>query len=99
MNSVCMAEDANASFSQRDLKFDASMVIARCRWSLALEADALTRRMLADGSFSPLALSDQLALAIAKARPRSRLIPWHLTDPVVERIINAVVADVAAIWK
>ena len=83
---------------QPDRHFEAAMLVARCRWNLTLEARGLTTRMLADGSFSGPALRDQLLLAIAHARPRSRLIPWHLSDGVMERIVNAVVADLAATW-
>jgi hypothetical protein len=54
--------------------------------------------MIADDSFNAQTLRDQLVLAIANARPRSRLIPWHLTDRVVERIVDAVVADVNEKW-
>lgn len=91
------ASDAGP-FGEPDRKFDASMTVARCRWNLTLEAERLTRQMLLEGSFRAPALRDQLLLAIAHARPRSRLIPWHLTDRVVERIVNAVVADLAATW-
>ena len=83
---------------KRASELHTAMVVARCRWNIALEADVLTRAMLADGRFSRLALRDQLSLAIANARPRSRLIPWHLANEVVERILNVVVDGVAGTW-
>ena len=77
------------------LQFDAAMVVARCRWLLTLEARGIATRLVADSSFSAQLLSDELLLAIARAKPRSQLIPWHLADRVVERIVAAVVQDVA----
>ena len=79
-------------------QFDAAMVVARCRWLLTLEARGIATRLVADGSFNAQLLQHQLLFAIAHAKPRSRLIPWHLNDTAVERIIVAVVAEVAEIW-
>jgi len=80
-----------------DRAFAAAMIIARCRWLLTLEARGIATRLLADGSFSGQLLCDELLLAIVH-KPRSRLIPWHLSDRVVERIVDAVVADMAESW-
>jgi len=83
---------------ESDGALDAVTVIARCRWNLTLEARGLATRMIADGAFNAQTLRDQVVRAIANARPSSRLIPWHLTDRVVERIVDAVVADVSEKW-
>jgi hypothetical protein len=81
-----------------DRGFEVEMTIARCRWLLTLEARGISTRLLADNSFSAPALHHQLLLAVANAKPRSRLVPWYLTDRIVERIIVAVVADVGETW-
>jgi len=79
-------------------QFDAAMIVSRCRWLLTLEARGIATRLVADGSFNAQLLQHQLLFAIAHAKPRSRLIPWHLSDRVVERIVAAVVQDVAETW-
>jgi hypothetical protein len=74
------------------------MIVARCRWLLTIEARGIATRLLADGSFSAQFLSDELILAIARAKPCSRLIPWRLGDATVKRIVDVVVVDVAETW-
>jgi len=80
------------------LQFDAAMLVARCRWLLTLEARGIATRLVADGSFNAQLLQHQLLLVIADAKPRSRLIPWHLNDTAVEKVIDAVVRDVEETW-
>jgi hypothetical protein len=79
-------------------QFAAAMVVAQCRWLLTLEARGIATKLLIDDSFSAQLLRDQLLIAIAHAKPRSRLVPWHLNDAAVEKVIGAVVHDVAETW-
>lgn len=73
-----------------DRDFERAMVVARTRGNLEQEARAI---LFQQGPLTPERLRDELIFAIAHARPRSRLIAWHLPDPDVEAIINVVVRD------
>ncbi len=96
MNGTAEAVRPAAGHPDRD--FELRMLIARCRWLLTLEARGIAARLLADNSFHVQLLRDELLLTVARSNPRSRLIPWHLTDRVVERIIKVVVADLVESW-
>ncbi len=88
----------SASADHEPTTFDVAMIVARCRWLLTLEGRGIATRLVAEGCFSAQLLSGELLLAIARAKPRSRLIPWHLADRVVDRIVVAVVRDLSETW-
>jgi hypothetical protein len=38
-------------------------------------------------------LRDDLIFEVARAHPRSLLVPWHVSDEIVEQMIGVVVTD------
>jgi hypothetical protein len=74
-----------------DPDFEARMLLAHLRWLLTDEAHSIVQRLERDGI--PLGVENiapMLMLAVRRARPRSRLVPWHLSNAVVERMIRVV---------
>jgi hypothetical protein len=82
--------DYATSAGEPDRLFERAMIIARTRGNLAQEARAI---LLQEGPLVPERLKDELILAIVRARPRSRLIAWHLDDASVLAIVNRVARD------
>lgn len=74
-----------------DREFERAMIVARTFWNLQNEANAI---LLQQGQLSRQRLKDEVILAILHARPRSRLIAWHLDDASVEAVVDRVVEEV-----
>jgi hypothetical protein len=83
-----------------DAEFDKQMLLARLRWLLTNEARWVVQRLRRDG-ISPTAesIASGLLIAVGTARPRSRLVPWHLHDATVEKMIAIVANELAATLK
>ncbi len=79
-----------------DGDFEQRMLLARLRGLLTTEAKYLVRKMKKEGmSLAVENISSGLMLAVARAQPRSRLVPWHLPDSVVEKMIRVVASSLA----
>jgi hypothetical protein len=76
---------------------DHHALLAHLRGLLTTEAHVVAYRLRREG-LAPTAenIATALVLAVGTARPRSRLVPWHLDDVVVEKMIAIVSDDVAA---
>lgn len=73
------------------------MAVARTRWLLLLEARSIVRALRhSDDPVTRELLMHHLGLAILHARPRSKLIAWHLPSDVVDEIVRRVAAEVVA---
>lgn len=75
-------------------RFDNVMIVARCRDLLQQEAQMIALRLRAGEALTAQRLMDELLLAVGRCQPRSRLIPWGLTDRAVEAIARRVVEHV-----
>jgi hypothetical protein len=73
-----------------DRDFERAMIVARTRGNLEQEAREI---LFQHGPLTPERLRDELVFAIAHARPRSRLVAWHLDDASVLAIIDCVTGD------
>jgi hypothetical protein len=75
-----------------DCAFERRMILARLRWNLTNEAGriigARAEPISRDGR------RDELILAVARAVPRSKIVPWHVSDRVVLEVIQRVATDV-----
>jgi len=74
-----------------DNDFDRRMILARLRWNLTNEA-----RRIIGARAEPISrdgLRDELILAVGRAVPRSKIVPWHVSDRVVLQVIERVAAD------
>jgi|GEM_PF-6321297 len=70
--------------------------IARTYWLLTCEARSIVAELQREhAEIAQDIIALRLHLAIAAARPRSRLVSWHLPDDVVAPIIERVAAAVA----
>jgi len=74
--------------------FHKAMIVARCRWLLSKEAQVIATSLSTTGSLTVRTLFDELLIAVGRAQPRSRLVPWGLDDKAVEVIARRVVEDV-----
>jgi hypothetical protein len=75
-----------------DTEFEQRILMARLRWLLTNEGKSIVRRFESEGALT-LTVGDiapMLMLAVAKSQPRSRLVPWHLSNAVVERMVQVV---------
>lgn len=79
----------------RKPSLDQHVLIARCRWLLHQEAEHIVS-LLEPDEMTERRLRDELLLAVGRALPRSRLVPWDLDDAAVEAIAARVARDVAA---
>lgn len=86
--------DTKINPPQRDRDFDLAMSIAVTRYNLLLEARAIMARPDPDDrrELTRAGLEGLLMLAVSRAKPRSRLVAWHLADDIVEQIIERVAA-------
>jgi hypothetical protein len=77
-----------------DRAFARQLTLATLRWNLTQEARKARVQILRDG-LTPTypTLRHYLALAVERARPRSSIVPWHLPDEVVSRMIGVVVNE------
>ena len=85
-----LSERPNAEHGQ----FQRAMIVARCRSLLRSEAQGIATRLSTTGSLTERMLVDELLIAVGRAQPRSRLVPWGLDDKAVEVIARRVVEDV-----
>jgi hypothetical protein len=79
-----------------DRVFDRRMLIARLRGNLepvALQAEASMRR---EGlPVTPDNLALRMEDVIARTKPRSRIVPWHLPTEIVEAAIERTAREIA----
>jgi hypothetical protein len=71
-------------------EFEHRMLLARLRWLLTDEARRIALRLEQDGALTAENLAPMLMLAVTRVRPRSRLVPWHLSNAIVERMVGVV---------
>jgi hypothetical protein len=79
-----------------DRDFERQMLLARLRGNLmneAIHAVEAHRRDGVEPNFENLVTA--LTFAVAKANPRSSIVPWHLPDQIVLKMIHVVAGDVA----
>lgn len=70
------------------------MLLARLRGNLVDAAHELAEKLRRDDCpVTGETIRDAIIFETARAIPRSVLIPWHLTDDVIEPMIGIVVAD------
>lgn len=80
-----------------DAEFYKRMLLARLRWLLINEAAVIASRLQRDGiTLTTESLAITLMQAVGSARPRSLLVPWHLDDATVERMVRVVSDDLVA---
>jgi hypothetical protein len=76
------------------------MVLARLRWLLIKEGAQVEQRLRREGlTLCVQNIATGLLLAAGSAKPRSRLVPWHLDDTTVEKMIGVVARELAAMLK
>jgi len=72
-----------------DADFDRRMILARLRWNLLQEAHRVAQKLRRGGAaVTPENIRDELVFAAGRAQPRSMIVPWNLTDVVVEKTIE-----------
>jgi hypothetical protein len=72
------------------------MLLARLRWNLerlALRIEARMRRENTPLTADALGLA--MAAEVARARPRSLIVPWHLSSEIVDAAIEKVAHEIA----
>jgi hypothetical protein len=78
-------------------EFDQKLLLARLRFNLMNLSAKVVRQLEADGI--PIT-TDSVALGMARevavTHPRSLMVPWRLSETVVDRVIARVAADVVA---
>jgi hypothetical protein len=81
---------------ESDRDFELQMLIARLRWNLERPALQIAAKLRQDGlSVSAANIEAKLIANIAKTKPRSAIVPWHLSDRVVRAITHLVAANLA----
>jgi hypothetical protein len=92
----CLLADRTGLTRPKSSDFARAYVVAHARGLLESEARSIRNQLLRDGDeLTEARLRDELILAVGRARPQSRLRPWHLPDDVMQLIINTVAADMA----
>jgi hypothetical protein len=79
-----------------DPVFERQLMLAILRGNLTREAHKARAQILRDGltpSYS--VLRHYIVQALERAKPRSSIIPWHLPDEVVTRMVGFVVNEQA----
>jgi hypothetical protein len=72
-----------------DSDFDRRMILARLRWNLLQEAHRVAEKLRCGGApVTRVTIRDELVFAVVRAQPRSMIVPWNLTDAVVEKMIE-----------
>jgi len=72
------------------------MLLARLRGNLEDAARTVEARLYRDGvEVNAESLSAALILHLARVQPRSAIVPWHLPDKVVLKMIAVVAAELA----
>jgi hypothetical protein len=75
-------------------------LLAHLRWNLAVEAGRIIDQLRVEGvEITSGLVADSLMFAVARARPRSHLVPWHLADSTVARMIPIATADAMAMAR
>jgi hypothetical protein len=75
-------------------EFDRLMILACLRWNLTQLAQGFVNDVAAESKTATRQqVEHYLALEVARARPRSTIVPWHLPQAVVDRAITLVAKE------
>lgn len=96
MNAKPLLRDDNSILRAPDRAFDRQMILARLRWNLCKEAEAVVADL--NRQSIPIdvgTIEIMLAKRVSEVRPRSVIVPWHVSEQIVDRMIHVVAVDVA----
>lgn len=80
--------------SSTDLDFERRMLLARLRSNLMDECPAAVEELRRGNlKISVENVETQLLFCVAHVRPCSALVPWHLPDSIVDKMIHFVARD------
>jgi hypothetical protein len=91
-----ITKDERAAVTSPDRDFERRTLLARLRWNLerlALHGEPQIRRDNIRVTANDLALV--MARELAHTKPRSRFVPWHLDEAIVDAAINRVAREIA----
>jgi hypothetical protein len=72
------------------------ILLARLRWNLMSASRSLIRDLRRDGiEVHARNVESALILHVASTRPRSAIVPWHMPDEIVLKVIRIVAEGLA----